>query len=68
MSDKPQHVQRMEDELRELQRRVSALKTFLSTFRFLELPSSEQRLLRAQYGTMVAYEIILTLRVETANA
>ena len=56
--------QRVVDEAKELEEKVTALKIFSSRPYFLTLEDKEQTLLSAQYEAMRAYLAILKARIE----
>jgi hypothetical protein len=57
-------IERMQDELRQLNERMGKLEAFMSTEIFAGLDSMKQWLLREQYHAMVAYRRILSTRVD----
>jgi len=59
----PEYVIRMRIELENLQIRVTALGQFIDSDMYHNLGFSEQRLMAAQYGAMMAYEQILGVRL-----
>ena len=66
---KPPHVERMEAELAELQTRAAALNTFIEhNPLFGTLDDTDQSLMQAQLGTMLAYEGVLAIRLARAEA
>ena len=60
------HVQRMCDELSELEERMAKLVAFTETDTFKSLSETEQSLLLAQSTAMATYSNILNLRIKLA--
>lgn len=60
------HVQRMCDELAELEERLAKLVAFTETDTFKSLSETEQSLLLAQSTAMETYSNILKLRIKLA--
>ncbi len=59
----PEWETRLRIELEELQGRLNKLSIFVDGEVFTSLSFTEQRLLSAQYGAMMAYEQILVVRL-----
>lgn len=68
MEELPPHVQRMHDELMELNSRKSKLQAFMSADNqiFAGLAPVDQQLLDAQHTAMATYSTILALRISRA--
>ena len=64
MSQLQPHVQRMADELGELEERLAKLVSFTDTDMFKSLSETEQSLLLAQSTAMATYSNILNLRIK----
>lgn len=63
---RPPHVERMAVELKELSERVDKLSAFLSGPAFDSLPEVERALLHTQQAAMLAYQGVLTIRLNLA--
>jgi len=55
---------RLLDEKAQLDERRSKLSPFIDSEKFKELPQVQQSLLKAQYGVMSTYSVILNERIE----
>lgn len=60
------HVQRMHDELTELDAKLEKLTAFTNTEAFKELPEIQRDLLIAQSTAMATYCNILNMRIKAA--
>lgn len=63
MTDKPDHLVRMERELKKLNGRITKLCMFFAGEEFNNLPSIDQLLFQLQYASMVQYQSILQARL-----
>ena len=61
------HVQRMLDEMNQLDNRVGKLSVFISGEVFDALPQLEQYMLTAQLAAMQSYQAILSVRLKLAT-
>lgn len=64
MSEKPDFVKRLEEEITELQDKLGKLVKYLDSDKFESLPEKQQVLLAMQANTMTTYLGILSLRHE----
>lgn len=64
MSEKPDFVKRLEEEMAELQDKLEKLVKYLDSPMFERLKEKQQILLTMQANSMITYLGILTLRLE----
>jgi hypothetical protein len=64
----PAYLQRMQEELAQLDERIGKLHNFIATDKHLPLPQEERNRLRMQYDAMYTYSSVLKARIDFAKA
>lgn len=60
----PEHITRMQDELSEVSKRISALTQFITSTNIEKLNRTQVHLLNIQLDAMSSYARVLTIRIE----